>query len=170
MNSPDDARQLLEKLGAPARLRRHVELVLEAAELLLSLFEKRQVKVDSCFVRLGVLVHDAGKILHPNELSEPGHQHERAGERLLIDAGVDPAIARCCVSHAAWQSDGLSLEELLVALSDHLWKGKRSPELEKKVIDTAATRAKKDFWDLFVDFDAAFESIAAGASDRLARS
>jgi hypothetical protein len=69
---------------------RHHELVLEAATILcdrlrrdLSLaFDREQVLV-------GAALHDAGKILHPEEMSAPGSQHELAGKELLTNNGVD---------------------------------------------------------------------------------
>jgi hypothetical protein len=57
-----------------------------------------------------------------------------------------------------------------VALADKLWKGKREPALEKKVLELAATKLGRDFWDIFVELDTCFESIAAGGTERLARS
>jgi hypothetical protein len=78
---------MLSKLGAPPRLVRHTVLVGEAAELLLSALTRIGISVDTYFVRLGVVFHDAGKI-HPSELAGPGRDHEPAGERLLLSAGV----------------------------------------------------------------------------------
>lgn len=117
------ARTLLAQLGAPARLLRHVELVGEAAELLLAPLSKLGLEVQSDLVRLGVALHDCGKILHPDELDRPGGEHEPAGQALLLQHGVSPEIARICLSHARWESMTVSLEELLVALADKLWKG-----------------------------------------------
>ena len=68
-----------------------------------------------------------------------------------------------------WMSEAASLEELLVALSDKLWKGKREAPLEKKVVESAAT-LWRSFWDVFVELDTCFESVAAGGADRLGRS
>jgi hypothetical protein len=116
------------------------------------------------------LLHDAGKILHPEEFSQKGSQHEPAGEALLLSHQVPPHIARCCLSHAQWSSMNCSLEELLVALADTLWKGIRKQELELRVIDAIAAQRKKDRWDLFIELDALFEKIACGGDDRLRRS
>jgi hypothetical protein len=51
-----------------------------------------------------------------------------------------------------------------------LWKGKREPALEKKVVENAATLLGLSFWDIFVELDTCFESVAAGGAGRLARS
>ncbi len=100
--SVGEARELLVKLGAPRRLIQHGVLVGEAAELLIERLRRMGAWLDADFVRLGAILHDAGKTLHVQELSEAGHAHEQAGEELLRREGVTPALARCCVSHAAW--------------------------------------------------------------------
>ena len=63
-----------------------------------------------------------------------------------------------------------SIEELLIALSDKLWKGKRVEALELCVIDEFASILRVDRWDVFSDLDAVFEDIAAGGYERLQRS
>ena len=168
--SVDEARTMLAKLGAPPRLVRHVVLVGEAAELLVDAMTKLGVPLDAHFVRLGVAFHDAGKIQHLSELAGPGREHEPSGQALLLSAGIDAAVARCCMSHARWADMETSFEELLVALADTLWKGKRNAVLEKRVVEGAAARVGRPFWDLFVPLDTQFEEIAGGGSGRLARS
>jgi HD superfamily phosphodiesterase len=165
-----DAEALLRRLGAPPRLLTHARLVGEAASALLDRLESMGVHLDAPLVRLGVLFHDTGKILHPAELDGPGAHHEPAGQQLLLDHGVDPRVARCCVSHARWLDMECSLEELLVALADKLWKGVRHAELERRVIEAITARLGKAFWDVFVELDTAFEEIAAGGPERLEQS
>jgi hypothetical protein len=164
------ARELLARLGAPKRLLQHGVLVGEAADLLLESLQRLGVTVDAHFVRVGAVLHDAGKILYADELAQPGHAHEPAGEQLLLREGVEPSVAHCCVSHARWADANVSFEELLVALADKLWKGKREPALEKKVIDAAAAKLGREFWDVFVELDTCFEGIASDGTARLARS
>jgi hypothetical protein len=170
LTNPEDAIKLLAQLGAPARLLQHVKLVGEAAELLIGQLDQLNIQIDQAFIRTGVIFHDAGKILYQAELSNKGNQHEAAGEQLLLQHGVDARLARCCRSHAQWQSMDCSLEELVIALADHLWKGKRSPELELAVIDECAVRLNCTRWDIFVVLDSHFESIAANGNERLRRS
>ena len=170
LTTPTDALELLKSLGAPKRLIRHLELVGEAAEDLIKLIQTLGIPFDDNFVRLGVAVHDAGKILHPNELSNKGSAHEPDGERLLLDNGVQSDIARCCLSHARFKEMDVSFEELLVALSDKLWKGKRVEELELRVIDHIGVLLKKDRWDVFEILDSGFETIASHGDERLSRS
>jgi hypothetical protein len=168
--SVDEARSILAKLGAPPRLVRHTVLVGEAADPVLDAMTKLGAPVNAHFVRLGVVFHDAGKIEHASELAGPGREHEPAGEALLLSADVDAAVARCCVSHARWADMEVSFEELVVALADTLWKGKRNEVLEKRVVEGAAAPMGRPFWDLFLPLDTCFEDIATEGPGRLARS
>ena len=161
--------ELLRDIGAPARLITHGALVCEAADELLTALARLNVPVDEAWVRAGAWLHDAGKTIHPKELSEPGHEHEHAGEKLLLGRGVEPRIARCCVSHASWSAE-CALEELLVALADKLWKGVRKESLEALVCDAIASKTGRERWAVFADLDACFEAIAEGGDARLDRS
>lgn len=168
--SKQEAYALLKSLGAPAELVVHLQLVGEAAEEIINGLGGLKIRFDAEFVRLGVAVHDAGKILDQNELSGPGNSHEPAGAQLLIENGVQPEVARCCLSHARYETMDVSFEELLVALADKLWKGKRVAALELRVIDEAAALLGVDRWRVFADLDACFEAIASRGDGRLARS
>jgi CRISPR/Cas system-associated endonuclease Cas3-HD len=160
----------LAELGAPPHLIQHVKLVGEAAEMLIVQFQQLDLEFDSDWIRLGVVFHDTGKILHPTEFVEKGNRHELAGEILLLEQGIDPKIARCCRSHGQWQQLECSFEELVIALADNLWKGKRNRELEDRVIAKVAQMLSKDYWDVFGCLDDRFEEIAANGDLRLARS
>jgi HD domain len=164
------AYEFLKELGATDRLIQHVKLVGEAAEELIAQLQKLGISFDSDWVRLGVAFHDVGKILHPLELVEKGTQHEAAGELLLLAQNVDPKVARCCRSHGQWQYLECSFEELVVALADHLWKGKRNVELESKLITEVAAMSGRDYWEIFIELDSGFELVAAGGDRRLNRS
>jgi putative nucleotidyltransferase with HDIG domain len=133
IETPEDAEALLVEVGAPERLIMHGRLVLEAADELLARAKRLGVAIDGRLVRAGAVLHDVGKTVHADELQASGAQHEEAGERLLLARGIEPAVARCCVSHARWGAMTCSLEELLVALADALWKGVRRESLEKRV-------------------------------------
>ncbi len=165
-----DAYALLHDLGASQRLIHHARMVTEAANVLLKELRALGVPVDDRVVLFGAALHDAGKILHPEELSKPGSLHEQAGEAMLMARGVELAIARCCASHGAWNSPDISLEERLVALADKLWKGKREEALELLVIDEIANRLNGTRWKVFEQLDTAFEEIAARGSERLEQS
>jgi HD domain len=168
--SIQDSYQLLQDLGASPRLMQHVKLVGEAAEMLIFQFQKLGISFDADWIRLGVAFHDVGKILYPSELVEKGNEHEAAGEMLLLSQGVDPKIARCCRSHGQWQTIECSFEELVIALADNLWKGKRNTDLENKVITKVAAICHQDYWNMFVGLDGRFEEVAAGGDLRLSRS
>lgn len=172
--SPQKAHELLASLGAPPHLRRHAQLVWETAIALLDGLERLLpgaiVDLDQELVQAGAILHDAGKILHPEELHRPGHAHEEAGEALLREHGVSQELARICVRHAQWASYTCSREELLVALSDKLWKGKRVEALEESLSQLLATHAGSGFWEVHPVLLDLCESIAAEGDVRLARS
>ena len=169
VSSVRDALALLERLGAPPRLVRHHELVVEVARAILDGLGGLARGVDAQTVLVGAAIHDAGKIVHPHEMDGPGNRHEPDGRALLTEHGVGEA-ARFCVTHAQWDRAGIELEDLLVALADKLWKGKRVAELERRVVEQLGKRSGQAFWDVFVCADAVFERVAAGADDRLNRS
>ena len=164
-----DAKQLLETLNAPVRLLRHVELAAEAGEQLLVCLTGLGVSVDVEHVHVGILVHDIGKITHPDELDQKGSNHEPEGERLLLSHGWPPSAARICRLHAAWDNPQCTIDELLVALADKLWKGKRVLELEELVLNRIAATHELDRWHLFTVLDSCFEAIANAGDSRLAR-
>jgi hypothetical protein len=164
-----DYAELLRDIGAPPRLVTHGALVCEAADAILATMRTLNVRLDETWVRAGAWLHDAGKAVHREELSQPGHAHEPAGEKLLLARGVDARIARCSVSHANWNGE-CALEELLVALADKLWKGVRHESLEALVCDAVSKKLDRERWSVFVELDASFERIADGADDRLRRS
>jgi hypothetical protein len=171
LEDPADALRLLVALGAPQRLVRHHQLVVEAASLLCKkVREGFGVAFHAEAVLLGAALHDAGKIVFPEEMRAPGHKHEQAGQSLLIERGVTPELARFCVTHASWDEPERSLEDLLVALADKLWKGKREQELEARVLAMLATRARREPWEVFERLDTICEEIAADGASRLARS
>lgn len=166
----NEAIRLLNELGATTRLVHHAQVVEEAADLVLLRLQTLGVSCDVRLIEIGAILHDAGKIQHPQELSEPGSLHEQAGQALLLSHGVQPEVARICASHATWDSPEVTLEERVVALADKLWKGKREADLELSVIDEVAARLGTSRWDVFEPLDTTFESIAAAGADRLEQS
>jgi hypothetical protein len=170
LNSPAEAYELLKRLGASDRLIRHARVVSEAADALIMEFHEVGIPLNALVVQLGAVLHDAGKIIHPEELAHTGSLHEHTGEALLLGHQVQPEIARCCRSHGAWNLPDVTLEERVVALADKLWKGKREAELELLVIDEAAARLKVSRWDIFERLDSAFEEIASNGAARLEQS
>ncbi|NVB42757.1 HD domain-containing protein [Pseudenhygromyxa sp. WMMC2535] len=168
-----DALAFLVELGVSAHLVRHHELVLEAAvELCDGLRRRLGARFDAGAVQIGAALHDAGKIEHPAELSGPGSAHEAAGRELLLAHGLPEHLARFCVTHGDWRAapHTRSLEDLLVALADKLWKGKRQTELEALVLERLVAQLDLPKWRVFEIADGVFEAVAARGDDRLARS
>ena len=171
LRKPEDAFRLLVELGAPPRLIRHHELVVEAAMALCQgLLEQPNISFHGDDVLIGAALHDVGKILYPDEMQVPGHQHETAGQAMLLERGLSPEIARFCVTHASWAAVERTLEDLLVALADKLWKGRREEELESRVVRVIAVCSRLEPWQVFDQLDTLFEQIAAEGTSRLARS
>jgi putative nucleotidyltransferase with HDIG domain len=155
--SPDDAFALLQKLNAPPELLHHAKVVHQAAQKLIACLKRYPLNLDTDFILVGVVLHDAGKILYPQELHQPGNEHEAAGAQLLKANGVEPRLAQVCISHSRWQ--GTSLEEHIISLGDKLWKSKRDALLENTLIDLIAAQLGLDRWDIFISLDNCFESL-----------
>jgi hypothetical protein len=172
IETTEDAIALLRSLSAPPQLVQHHRLVVEAASELLQGLQQLfpRFTFNSKLVLLGTALHDAGKILHQNEITGGGNRHEHDGETMLLSLGVSPEIAKFCRTHARWSSQDAAVEDLLVALADTLWKGSRKEKLEAGVIAAIAQRTGKDFWDIFIPADSLFEEIADRGSERLSRS
>lgn len=171
-NDPSSAQAalaLLRSLGAPQRLVMHGEIVSEVATHISCDLSKLGVEHDTALVVAGAALHDIGKIIYSEELYHPGREHEAAGERLLLDNGLSATLARVCRAHGKWDEAATSLEELLIAVADHLWKGTRCEQLEMLIIAEVSKRLLIDRWDAFLRLDPVFERIAAGGVERLAR-
>lgn len=170
-STPEEAFQLLQDLGAPPRLLRHHALVVEAADALLQELSKAfLLRLDSQAVLVGAALHDAGKIRFPEELSGPGNAHELEGQELLVEAGAAPEVARFCRTHARWSDSDMRVEDLLVAAADHLWRGKRTEELERRLVEAIAGATEFSRWEVFAAADEIFSSVAEAGEDRLQRS
>ena len=168
--TPDDAYRFLRELGASDRLILHSQLVCEVAEKIAEQISNLGITINKPLVLLGAALHDAGKILHPEELDDAGSRHEEAGESLLVKYGIAPDIARCCRTHSQWQAMNCSLEEYLIAISDTIWKSKRDNNLEIRIVDIITERTGRNRWEVLIELDTLFESIASGGQKRLLRS
>src|SRR5689334_22348071 len=153
----EDAYSFLERLSAPPRLIHHAQVVEAVARDLVQAVQSLGLQLDDDFVRVGAIVHDVGKIVHLEELENPGHLHESAGKRLPIDAGFPENIASACVWHANWRDPDLPIEYVVIALADKLWKGKREDELEALLISRVSEWMTLPQWEVFNCFDTAFE-------------
>jgi hypothetical protein len=166
----NDAYNLLDELNAPPKLITHVKLVLEAAEVIIEECIRYTSSIDYEFIRIGVILHDVGKIIYPDEFIKSGELHESEGERLLLNIGVNPKIARCCLSHSNYNTMECSIEETIIALADNLWKGKRIESLESKVIEWFYNFFDKEIWEVYLKLNETFEIVAAKGLERLIRS
>ncbi|MFE3458049.1 HD domain-containing protein [Nocardiopsis aegyptia] len=167
---PEAGARVLAECGAPPRLVAHGRLVHDVAVRLLDWLGRHHpgLEVDTGAVRFGAAVHDIGKTVHPEELSAPGYRHERAGERLLLDRGTSPHLARFCATHGDWADADRALEDLLVSLADKVWKGARNEELELRVVRWIADTEGLPAWEVFAALDDALQELADGADRRLA--
>jgi hypothetical protein len=164
-----DPFELLFELNAPDHLISHLRMVQLTAIEVTSKLTEYGLPIDLEFVSQGAALHDTGKIQHPEELSAPGNRHEAAGEALLVNRGLPSSLARVCVSHSRWMSMDCSLEELIIALADNLWKGKRNPDLVLLIIEACSKLMPKPYWQVNCDLDSIFETIADGGTERLLR-
>jgi len=164
--------RVLGEVSPPPRLRAHLAIVEEVAGEIAGALRRLYpaLAFDADAVEFGAATHDLGKALHPDELTGPGSLHEAAGEGLLIGRGVPPGLARFCRTHGSWRTDpAAGLEDLLVALADTCWKGKRDMDLEIRVSRAAAGGMGGDPWAVLAELDGILEALAARAEERLAR-
>lgn len=169
INNWEDCERLLKENQAPKQLIKHLYLVSSVAKEISDYMSSMEVRHNQSLVICGAGLHDVGKVIHQEELKQHGSLHEQKGREILLEQNVNPEIAQCCVAHGKWEETN-KIEELLVALSDNLWKGKRNNNLELKIIDLVAKQKEQDRWDIFSDMDLFFESIADKGSQRLEES
>ena len=118
---PNLAARLLAALDAPPRLVAHLTLVQDTACSLSAALNTAwpSLEYDREAMLLGVATDDAGKITHPEDLTQPGHEHETAGVALLRGQGISEDLARFAQTHARWAEEtDAQIEDLLVALAD----------------------------------------------------
>jgi hypothetical protein len=119
-------------------------------------------------VLFGAATHDIGKTAHLAELSGPGAAHEETGRQLLLAHGVDEDLARFAATHATWTRPDLGIEDLLVSLADKVWKNKRVPDLEDRVVGRLAEASGRTVWEEFLELDDLLTAVGEGADARLA--
>ena len=166
---PSDVTRILKQLQVCPRLAVHLALVHDAAfEIVTGLAQRfPDLKFDHQAVLFGAATHDVGKVLHPNELTGPGHRHEDDGPALLEQHGVDSHLARFARTHGAWDREPLEFEDLLVALADTIWKGQRIDTLEALIVTQIAHAIDKAEWEVFSTLDELVTVIAEKGGERL---
>lgn len=167
---PAEVVALVEALACPPRLVAHLRVVHDVALRVVAWVERTHpgVAVDRAAVLFGAATHDVGKAVHRVELVAPGAVHEVAGRDLLLVRGVRPELARFAATHGSWSAPGVVLDDLLVSLADKVWKGKRVPDLEDRIVAELAAGSGREPWEEFLALDEFLTGIAAGADGRLA--
>jgi putative nucleotidyltransferase with HDIG domain len=168
---PTDAANLCAQTSAPPRLVAHLILVHDTAaklvDQLIATFP--DLAFDQQAVLFGAATHDIGKATHRQELTQPGKNHEQAGRELLTKMGSSADRARFAYTHGNWNQPGTTPEDLIVALADNCWKGKRVDELETKFSELLSRSTGNPPWACYAQLDEILESLAQGADERLAR-
>jgi len=161
--------ELLHLTKAPPRLQAHLALVHDVAVRPTTEIGAAwpNVVVDQTAVHLGAATHDIGKVVHPQELSEPGHAHELAGRDLLVRWGWPERLGHFAVTHAGNLGANDPIEDLLVAVADKVWKGKREGGLEQALVARLASVSGQDAWQVWLTLDDILTSAAEAGPERL---
>ncbi|WP_331727671.1 HD domain-containing protein [Streptomyces sp. NBC_00158] len=167
---PPVVAELLRSLEAPPRLVAHLRAVHDVAAELADWVADRYpgLGVDRDAVLIGAATHDVGKTLHPGELSGPGSAHEVAGRNLLLEHGFAPGLARFAATHATWDGPDVTIEDLLVSTADKIWKDKRVPDLEERLLQMLAAATGREPWEEYLALDDLLTRLGANAAHRLA--
>jgi len=168
---PQATVNLLRQLAAPPRLVAHLRLVHDVAASLVERVTATfpEVTFSREEVLFGASIHDFGKVIERSELNRSGTQHEQRGIELLRSMGISDDRVRFAYSHGNWDKmPSVSLEDLLVALADKCWKGKRVDELESKIAALLSAASKKPEWACFAELDEIVQELTKDADARLA--
>ncbi|MET9610021.1 HD domain-containing protein [Streptomyces sp. NPDC006512] len=167
---PPVVAELLRSLEAPPRLAAHLRAVHDVAVELADWVGNRypDLAVDRDAVLIGAATHDVGKTLHPEELSGPGSAHEAAGRDLLLSHGFAPGLARFAATHASWDGPTVTIEDLLVSTADKVWKDKRVPDLEDRLVRALTAATGREPWEEYLALDDLLTRLGADAARRLA--
>ncbi len=125
------------------------------------------LKIDKDAVLFGAATHDIGKLMCKHEIYEEGNDHLELGYKLLKDLGYTERFACFAKNHETRVYGERTLEELLVSLSDVIWKGIRLNELEESVVQKIAERINKGFWEVYPKLDLIISTITSQSDERL---
>jgi len=168
---PEETVNLLRQVAAPPRLVAHLILVHDVAAILVERMTAAfpEVTFSREEVLFGASIHDFGKVIDRAELNRSGTQHEQRGIELLRSMGISGDRARFAYTHGNWnRMPRVSLEDLLVALADKCWKGKRVDELESKIAALLSVASAKPEWACFAELDEIIQELTNDADARLA--
>jgi HD superfamily phosphodiesterase len=167
---PQETVNLLRQVAAPPRLVAHLILVHDVAAILAERVTATfpEVTFSREEVLFGASIHDFGKVIERSELNKSGTQHEQRGIELLRSMGISSDRARFAYTHGHWdRMPSVSLEDLLVALADKCWKGKRVDELESKIAALLSAASKRPEWACFAQLDEIVQELTKDADARL---
>ncbi|WP_075344686.1 HD domain-containing protein [Tenacibaculum agarivorans] len=165
-----EIRNLLEQFDAPQRLIKHLTIVNSTALHIVEQLntEWPNLELNKKEILFGASTHDIGKAVITDELYKKGKKHESKGFEILKELGYNDEESRFTITHGNWENQGLKIEDLIVCLSDKIWKGKRVNELEERITNEISELTKTDFWDVSMKFELILEKIAIGSDDRIA--
>jgi len=168
---PQETAHLLHQVAAPPRLVAHLILVHDVAATLVERVTAAfpEVTFRGEEVLFGASIHDFGKLVERSELTGAGTQHEQRGVELLRSMGVSGERARFAYTHGNRDKvPSVNLEDLLVALADKSWKGKRVDALESKIVGLLSAASKKPEWSCYAELDEIVQELTKDADTRLA--
>jgi hypothetical protein len=168
---PPETVNLLRQVAAPPRLVAHLILVHDVAATLVERVAAAfpEVTFRREAVLFGASIHDFGKVIERSELIRSGTQHEQRGIELLRSMGISSKRARFAYTHGNWDGvPSVNLEDLLVALADTCWKGKRVDALESKITTLLSAVSKKPEWACYAELAEIVEGLTRDADARLA--
>jgi hypothetical protein len=167
---PVTVRELFARIDAPPRLVAHLTLVHDVAVRIVTALEVAlpNLLLSKSRIAFGAATHDIGKAVHREELTGSGHEHERAGYELLLKFGVSEQDARFTLTHADLTLAIVDLSDVIVALADKCWKGKRDESVETRVCAEIAGATGLALWEVTSRVDEIVTDIAAQADDGLA--
>ncbi len=167
---PKEIRDLLEQFDAPQILIKHLTIVNSTAFYIVKKLKTEWLNLvlNEKEILFGASTHDIGKAIITDELYKKGKKHESEGFKILKELGYNDQESRFTITHGNWENSDLKIEDLIVCLSDKIWKGKRINELEERITNKIAELTKTDFWDVSMKLELILEKIAIGSDDRLA--
>lgn len=110
---------------------------------MLALLRERSVAVDGTFVRIGIVLHDAGTTSIAQNCKGPAANTNRPRRRCCSPRAYrqdGPGSA----GRMRWATMARGLEELAVALADTWCKGARKNELEQRFIGAVAAAGGRE--------------------------
>ncbi len=167
---PRKVEEICAELKPPLRLIAHLTLVHDVSMKIVAEFEQSfpSFNFDKDEVVFGAAIHDIGKALFPNELVESGNRHEKLDFSVLERFDISKKQARFVYTHANWETaENIKIEDLLVALADNCWKGKRNEKLEMPITEQLAKSSAVEPWEVFLALDEILQKICADADKRL---